>query len=140
MILNMKVCTKCGTAKPEDRFSKKGAGKASQCKECFKAYMKLHYSSNKQMYAEKRNRNRNEQRERLRALVANLKSDPCTDCGGKFHHCAMDFDHVRGEKILEIGIMVKRPVSESQLIEELAKCELVCSNCHRVRTWNRSHA
>lgn len=49
----------------------------------------------------------------------------------------MDFDHVRGEKKYNIGSMVGRGLSPKLIDEEVAKCELVCSNCHRIRTYAR---
>lgn len=48
----------------------------------------------------------------------------------------MDFDHVDGTKVANINIL--RNYSTQALSEELAKCELVCSNCHRERTWQRA--
>ena len=70
----------------------------------------------------------------FRAFVDSLKALPCTDCKQEFVPCVMDFDHVRGEKKFEIGkgSLVTRVV----LLHELAKCDLVCANCHRIRTNN----
>jgi hypothetical protein len=50
----------------------------------------------------------------------------------------MDFDHIHGEKTGNISAM-SRKKGILQLQEELSKCELVCANCHRERTWKRSH-
>lgn len=74
-----------------------------------------------------------------REFIAELKSHPCHDCGGKFHACAMDFDHLEGEsKIDSISTLMRNMrVTLKRLKEEVAKCELVCANCHRVRTYNR---
>ena len=63
-------------------------------------------------------------------LIAGLKSAPCLDCGGQFHSSQMDFDHVRGQKVSEVPILR----SNAAILEEAAKCEVVCANCHRVRT------
>jgi hypothetical protein len=54
----------------------------------------------------------------------------------------MDFDHISGEKIGIISAMVNEPhhYSWDALLAEIAKCEIVCANCHRVRTHNRSIA
>jgi 5-methylcytosine-specific restriction endonuclease McrA len=68
-------------------------------------------------------------------LVRELKKGLCLDCGGVFHTDAMEFDHARGEKVFDIGKSKGR--SLKQLKEELAKCDLVCANCHRVRTARR---
>ena|SRR3990172_7440014 len=63
------------------------------------------------------------------------KAKPCTDCGGTFPQECMQFDHVRGTKILAVGNM--RRCSLERLKAEVAKCELVCSNCHATRTHQR---
>lgn len=73
---------------------------------------------------------------RNQLLLARLKGEPCTDCGDTFRPEAMDFDHVRGVKVANVSDMVGRPTRE--LLEEIAKCELVCAVCHRVRTVDRA--
>lgn len=74
---------------------------------------------------------------KAKAHVRAIKANPCMDCGNCFHFSAMDFDHVRGEKRWNVSQMVLRGMSIRAIDREIAKCELVCSNCHRVRTWNR---
>ncbi len=71
----------------------------------------------------------------FRAKLAELKAGPCTDCGNSYPVVCMDFDHVRGEKLFNIGQAQHAPVD--RLEAELAKCELVCANCHRIRTQSR---
>lgn len=66
----------------------------------------------------------------FRAWLDSLKFNPCTDCGKTLHPVAMDFDHVRGGKILSISNTHRRDI----ILVELTKCELVCANCHRERT------
>lgn len=71
-------------------------------------------------------------------LVDDLKaSTSCKDCGLKYHPCVMDFDHVRGEKVEHVSVMISRGYSLEAIQAEIAKCELVCSNCHRMRTFRR---
>lgn len=61
------------------------------------------------------------------------------DCGQRFHPAAMDFDHRPGEgKLYTISTMKSTARAAGLLEAELAKCDLVCSNCHRVRTYDRS--
>lgn len=60
----------------------------------------------------------------------------CTDCGYKEHPAALDFDHLPGQEKCR-GVARMLSVSRSTLLAEIAKCEVVCANCHRVRTWNR---
>jgi len=70
-----------------------------------------------------------------RELLTNLKGTTCTDCKGTFHPCQLDFDHL-GDKSFVIGDK-KYQVGEAKLRAEIAKCEIVCSNCHRLRTFHR---
>ncbi len=74
------------------------------------------------------------------AFVEELKSGPCVDCGGTFHPCAMDFDHLPGfVKLATVSELVAGAKSRDAIMREIAKCDLVCSNCHRVRTHQRRH-
>ncbi len=73
-----------------------------------------------------------------RVWLDSLKSGPCTDCGGRFHPVCMDWDHVGEGKVRNVGMMLS--YSKAKILAEIAKCELVCSNCHRLRTWERQKA
>lgn len=89
-----------------------------------------------QHFLEKREMYRARDRKRyadFRAIIQEAKNCPCMDCGGRFHFAAMDFDH-RGDKIRPVSSL-KDFSSEEKLREEIAKCDVVCSNCHRVRTY-----
>jgi len=49
----------------------------------------------------------------------------------------MHWDHLPGtEKHANLSDLARRG-SRRQVLEEIAKCELVCSNCHAVRTVRR---
>jgi hypothetical protein len=51
----------------------------------------------------------------------------------------MDFDHLPGfEKSKGVARLVNMRVPDQRVIDEVAKCELVCANCHRIRTQNRN--
>lgn len=74
----------------------------------------------------------------LKKWMIELKSNPCMDCGSCFEVCCMDFDHRIGElKSYNLGSMFAHHYSRELIEIELAKCDLVCSNCHRVRTRDR---
>lgn len=69
-----------------------------------------------------------------RRYIVAAKKRPCLDCGKRFPTCCMDFDHRDPkEKCFSIGVGY-RSVSLDALIAEIAKCDLVCANCHRIRT------
>ena len=63
------------------------------------------------------------------------------DCGGTFPTFCMDFDHRDPEaKSYNIGAKMKgaySPEAKQAVETEIAKCDLVCSNCHRIRTNSR---
>ena len=63
-------------------------------------------------------------------LVLALKGEHCLDCRKTWHYCQLDFDHVRGEKLGCVPHMG----TEAAIRAEAAKCEVVCANCHRVRS------
>lgn len=76
-------------------------------------------------------------RDRLRSAITLLKDQPCADCGNIFPEVCMDFDHVRGEKLFNISTSSCAGFSYDRVMAEIAKCELVCANCHRIRIRNR---
>ena len=73
---------------------------------------------------------------RIREYLWGIKSKtPCQDCGKMYHPVAMQFDHVRGLKKFNLSKPIKTWTS---VFEEISKCDIVCSNCHHVRTFTRS--
>ena len=71
-----------------------------------------------------------------RKQIGQLKTNPCTDCHGTFPPECMDFDHVRGIKLREVSKMCNYSVEN--ILAEVAKCDLICANCHRIRTKKRA--
>jgi hypothetical protein len=61
----------------------------------------------------------------------------CDDCGWAKWARGLDWDHVRGVKVTTIAIMIANGRPWSEIEVEMAKCELVCANCHRIRTCER---
>jgi hypothetical protein len=63
---------------------------------------------------------------------------PCADCHHVFPAWVMQWDHLPGTaKVTEIAEMVgHRP--RAAILEEIAKCQLVCANCHAIRTRRRA--
>lgn len=134
----MKRCFDCGKEKPSSEFAKNRAkkdGLQGQCKVCKRERDKLHYQANRQWYYD---RNERVRQELLEWYIA-LKDRPCVDCGQKFHYSAMDWDHI-AHKDEGISALLRRRVGKERILAEIAKCELVCSNCHRYRTWKRNNA
>ena len=98
-----------------------------------RASHKRYYLKNKQLYKEKNVRRKRE----LIDFVISLKQKPCMDCGVQYPHYVMDFDHRdRKLKLTSINRMVNfHSYSKKKILEEIEKCDLVCANCHRIRTY-----
>lgn len=62
----------------------------------------------------------------------------CAECGNEFPHYQLQFDHVRGKKRANVADLVHKGVSIHTMRAEIAKCEIVCCNCHAARTWHRA--
>lgn len=70
--------------------------------------------------------------------VRDLKTNtPCVRCNKKFHYSAMDFDHVGDDKAGGINRLMWS-TSLARVKEEIAKCNVVCSSCHRIITFERT--
>lgn len=71
-------------------------------------------------------------------LIREAKKAPCTDCKTTYPPYVMDFDHIpeKGEK--SFGLNLAHAHTLDEVVAEMAKCEVVCYNCHRVRTYNRA--
>jgi len=88
---------------------------------------------------ERKKKQRKAYRARARAFVIDYKcSHLCTDCGESFPFYCLDFDHVRGRKEFELRRAGDDIINIDKLKEEIAKCDVVCKNCHATRTFKRN--
>lgn len=128
-----KICGKCNQEKALKEYDWKKGKLRSICKSCVSIYTKKHYLDNKKYYIAKAKINRKRSHERLRNyLLAYYRSHSCVDCG-ESDPIVLEFDHVKG-KTRGISVMLTSAVSIATLEREIAKCEVVCANCHRRRT------
>lgn len=95
-----------------------------------------HYQRNSDKYKKRTL----ERREQAKECIRKAKTGPCVDCG-LVDPRVMEFDHLpHHEKRATVANMPTMGYSVASIEEEIAKCELVCANCHRIRTWERNHA
>ena len=81
--------------------------------------------------------NRKSCKNRNRQIVTEyLQTHPCVDCGNTDIR-VLEFDHIKGEKLGNVSHGVHRTWSEEKLLNEIAKCEVRCCNCHRIVTIER---
>lgn len=134
-------CSTCRVEKPAEQFPTRGNNTPSnRCFECQRAYMRDWYRANKDRHIAAARRYSAKNGAALLAAVAAFKSKPCADCGQTFPLCVMECDHVRGTKRANVANMVgggRCRYSLAAVLAELAKCDVVCANCHRIRTHER---
>ena len=131
-----KRCTMCKQWKPLDQFHRnrtKKDGLQGRCKPCNIAINRQWYRDHPEAraarmdeYARRRKRFLQEQ------LLSYLRDHPCVDCG-ESDPVVLEFDHLR-DKTANVTTLVIRRVAWSRVLAEIAKCEVVCANCHRRRT------
>lgn len=118
--MELRRCSQCKESKPRDAFYKhKGFkdGVYVRCRDCH-------------------NQATSRYRKRVRAWVAEQKAAmSCVDCGGSWpdYPEVLDFDHTEDNK----RTLVSKAASIKRAQEEMDKCDAVCANCHRIRTFSR---
>ena len=126
------LCARCLEWKTRDQFHDSHTGQFSYCRECRNAYDRAYYGGRGRLARRARQRARVDE---ARAWMASVKSGvPCADCGESFPVYVMHWDHLPGfEKVGDVSAMVESR-TRAAVLEELKKCELVCANCHVLRT------
>ncbi len=134
----MRRCGRCGEQKPFGDFAwrrKLRGQRDNYCRPCRAAYKQQHYAANRQRYIDRAQaRKRTVLKQRVRYLMEFFASHPCVDCG-ETDPMVLEFDH-RGAKAFDIARGIRdRPWQA--VLDEMAKCNVVCANCHRRRTIRR---
>lgn len=87
---------------------------------------------------EKTNKRRIGAAEKFKKRIAELKEkNGCTDCKQKLPHYVLEFDHLPEQKKLGGIYKVFKTYGLSIALKEIEKCEVVCANCHKTRTYKR---
>lgn len=132
----MKICTKCKLEKVETEFNFKIKDKGIRqwvCRECHTQYLRDHYKKNPATYINSTKKTK----KKLLEFVKEAKNLPCKDCGVKYPYYVMDFDH-RDSNDKKFSISQHNRIGSFEKIKnEIAKCDVVCANCHRERTFGR---
>lgn len=100
-------------------------------------YRKLNAEAQRRLDPAKKKANKDRFRSANKAIINAAKDRPCVDCGVKYPPYVMTFDHLDpSNKDFNIGI-IGPTISKVRLIAEIAKCEVVCANCHAERTYQQ---
>ena len=131
-------CGRCAEEKPVDDFNwrrKERGQRDNMCRPCRAAYKQEHYAAHRKRYvAQARQRKRTVAEERMRFLLEYFATHPCADCG-EADPMVLEFDHL-GDKAFNISHALPFRAWKA-ILTEIAKCDVVCANCHRRRTARR---
>lgn len=132
------ICYKCKKNVSFSGFSwknKKNNIKSGKCKDCTNAYTREHYKNNKEYYKKKSKKHSKRYINIGRNLVYGFKlSNPCFACG-ESNPIVLEFDHIDPKtKRHDVSYMATHGFSAKSIEEEIAKCIILCANCHREKT------
>lgn len=128
----LKRCSACGLSKPLEDFNRRSTspdGRQWNCRKCNRRWHALNRERHNEMIHARTERVR---RERAVLILEYLRCHPCVDCG-ETDPIVLEFDHLR-DKIMDVTSLAKGGHSWRVVMDEIAKCEVVCANCHRRRT------
>jgi hypothetical protein len=132
-----KWCYDCRRFKPVEAFAFQDKSKGTRqgrCRACHAKYRREHYVRNRATYIRQEVARVKRYSEENRPLIREyLRAHPCIDCG-ETDIVVLDFDHrdPAAKRYNVIVLATHKPWS--RVLEEIAKCEVRCANCHRKRT------
>lgn len=101
---------------------------------CSKGTISYHLGFGQKQKTKQRSEKR---RNELRKKIAEIKEAiGCVDCKTKYPYYVLQFDHIKDDKIDNIAAMISWYPWE-EIKKEIEKCEVVCANCHAMRTYKR---
>jgi len=135
------ICNHCLEEKDEEEFNwrfKVSGARQKTCRDCQKAQKNDWYVRNADTHKANIYQNKLSNVNQARDFVRDyLATHHCVDCGESDIR-VLEFDHVRGKKRQTVGLLINGGYPLSTILEEIAKCEVVCSNCHKKRTYKGS--
>lgn len=135
---NEKYCGTCKEIKLKEDFNKnkcKSDGLNSLCRICSNLRSKKYYSENLTHHRKViRKRNIQLKLNNQIKLFNYLKNNPCVDCNEN-NIVVLEFDHKDNvEKIMNVSKLIGGYHKWDKIKEEIDKCDVRCSNCHKIRT------
>jgi hypothetical protein len=133
-----KFCHGCRWWRPRREFSFEDAAHQalrSQCRCCCRERSRRHYVREKSTYIERNRRRRPlERRAAAAAVLQYLREHACVR-SGESDPVLLEFNHLEPEsKLANISDLIRERASRGQLAAEIAKCEVLCANCHQRHT------
>jgi hypothetical protein len=136
--INERYCGTCGVKKLKSDFNKNKTNKEglnSICRECSNSRSKKYYSDNQEKHKKAiQERNKKYQTKIRLKIFDYFKDNPCVDCG-ETNPIVLEFDHKDGvDKQFDLSTGTRRGYKWEKIKNEIDKCDVRCSNCHRIRT------
>lgn len=129
-----RICSQCKEPKDLEkdfyRHPDCREGFNTKCKDCAKRAANDMYQDAPQRILDRVHKRRLRNRQ---FLWDYYKTHPCVDCD-EDDPIVLEMDHVRGKKLGDVSKLVQNTRSLKVIEDEIAKCEVVCSNCHKRRT------
>jgi len=141
--MNLKTCTKCGVAQDISQYSlvhpaKKDGKLRPDCKSCVRARTAIYCLKDPDAQARRMQKVKAAATSRNKKFLDDyLHIHHCVDCG-ESDPIVLDFDHVSGVKACDVSRLICSGAREWRVLEEIAKCEVRCANCHRRKTAERA--
>lgn len=133
---NSKICTKCGNDLPLKLFpiiNKKTGKISSMCITCKRQYERDYWGRVKLDKRIIKNKlSKNNRIKKRKYIIELLKNSKCVDCGIDDWR-VLEFDH-RNRKTKKFNIADSVSFSIEKIQKEIDKCDIVCANCHNIRT------
>ena len=133
--LSCRRCGRCDRLKPAADFAWRRRARGQRdnyCRPCRAAYKRDHYAANRQRYVAAATRRKAAViAERMTYLVEFFRLRSCADCR-ETDPLVLEFDHL-GQKSFNVSKGLRDRGWQS-VLDEMAKCDVVCANCHRRRT------
>lgn len=132
----MKKCSKCKEEKSLSEFGKnkrKSDGLQTYCKTCKKEVDKKYYAKNSETQKSQiKKARRNRKYETTLKVIEYFKENPCAHCG-EDNPIVLEFDHL-ADKEHNVSNMINDGLSWDKVKLEIDKCQVLCANCHRIKT------
>lgn len=136
----MKICTTCKVEKEKIEFNKNKSrkdGLNNICRSCSNLRSRKYYTENtdhhRRVVSKRKKIVRENNQEKFLSFI---KEQKCTDCGTTDYR-VFEFDHINDDKFANVSLLLNTGYSWNIIQEEMNKCEIVCANCHRIRTFTR---
>jgi hypothetical protein len=134
--MKRKRCSVCKNSFIPTGRNQKSCGIYSDKNSCSYEFSKLRRKRYKKLHSEQ---DGNSIKKRHSFLKSFFEQNPCFDCKMSDMR-VLEFDHVRGKKLFNIMSMVNKGLKKwEDILKEIKKCDVVCANCHRIRTVKRAN-